>query len=321
VKEILLKVKNLKVQFSTYRGLVTAVDGISFDLYKGDTLGLIGETGCGKSVTALSILRLIESPGRIVSGEIIFEGKDILKMKEKEIMDIRGNKISMVFQDPTSSLDPVFTIKQQMSEKIRGLHKKDAKKKIGELLRSVELSDPKSLLSKYPHQLSGGMRQRVMIAMALSCNPSLLIADEPTTALDVTVQYKILKLMNKLKGSFSTSILFITHNLGVAAQNCNRVVVMHAGKIMEMGDTKSVFKKRTHPYTKGLLKALPDLAENKSKPLYVIKGNIPSLINPPSGCRFHPRCPHVMEICKKEEPQLKEVDKNHYVACHLYGGE
>ena len=321
MKETLLKVKNLKVQFSTYRGLVTAVDGISFDLYKGDTLGLIGETGCGKSVTALSILRLIEEPGRIVSGEIIFEDKNILKMKEKEIRNIRGNKISMVFQDPMSSLDPVFTIKQQMLEKIRGLNKKDAKKKIIGLLRSVELSDPESLLSKYPHQLSGGMRQRVMIAMALSCNPSLLIADEPTTALDVTVQYQILKLMNKLKESFSTSILFITHDLGVASQSCNRMIVMHAGKIVEMGDINSIFKKRAHPYTSGLLKALPDLAGNKGNPLSVIRGNIPSLINPPPGCRFHLRCPYAMNICEKEEPMLRLLDTDHYVACYLYKGE
>jgi len=321
VKDVLLDVKNLKVQFSTYRGLVTAVDGINFTLYKGDTLGLIGETGCGKSVTALSILRLIEPPGKIVSGEIIFEGKDVLKMEEKELKELRGNKISMIFQDPMSSLDPVFTIGDQMIEKIRGVDKKTAKNKIIELLKNVELSDPESLISKYPHQLSGGMRQRIMIAMALSCNPLLLIADEPTTALDVTVQYQILKLMNRIKKVSSASMLFITHDLGVAAQNCNRVVVMHAGKIVEMGDITRVFKKRAHPYTNGLLKALPHHAEDKNIRLEVIKGNIPSLINPPSGCRFHSRCPYVMDVCREKEPQIQKINRDHFVACHLYGGE
>lgn len=317
----LLSIEDLYLNFRTFWGMAYVLNGIDLKIYKDEVFGLVGETGCGKSVTSMSILRLLPSNAE-VSGRIIFEGKNLLELSEKEMKKIRGERISMVFQDPMSSLNPLFKIKTQMVDVIKLHHKiskEEAIERAIELLKAVNLPDPNRILESYPHQLSGGMRQRVMIALALSFNPSLLIADEPTTALDVTIQKQILDLILELKKQYHFSVLLITHDLGVVAETCDRVGVMYAGNMVEIADVEELFENPLHPYTQGLLSAIPD--PRYKKPLKPLRGNVPSLLEPPPGCRFHPRCDHMMPICKKEKPKLIEYSKNHYVACHLYGGD
>jgi len=324
--EPILKIRGLKTYFFLEEGVVKAVDGVDFEIKKGEILGLVGETGCGKSVTALSIIRLIQSPpGKIVGGKVIFEGEDLLKKSSEEMRKIRGAKISMIFQDPHTSLDPVFTIGSQMAEPIE-LHQveeqhlmsaEDVPKKVIEMLKLVRIPDAEQRVAEYPHQFSGGMKQRAMIAMMLSCNPSLLIADEPTTAVDVTIQAQILDLMRDLRRKLGTSVLLITHNLGVVAEMCDRVAVMYAGNIVEQAEIMTLFRSPKHPYTKALLAAVPKVGAKKRK-LETIPGMVPSLITPPPGCRFHPRCPYVMDICRKEFPQMIKIGKEHLVRCYLY---
>ncbi|MFQ6087331.1 MAG: ABC transporter ATP-binding protein [Candidatus Methanofastidiosia archaeon] len=321
MEEVILEIRNLRTYFYTYEGVVRALDGINLDIKKGEAVGLVGETGCGKSVTALSIMRLIQSPpGKIVGGEILFEGKNLLELTEDEMRDIRGNEIAMIFQEPMTSLNPVFTIESQMREIIM-LHQKvgkdEAKKRALEMLKLVGMPDPEKVLKQYPHELSGGMRQRAMIAMEISCSPDLLIADEPTTALDVTIQAQILKLIKGIMGEIDASLLLITHDLGVIAKICDRVAVMYAGVIVEFADVRSIFKDPMHPYTKGLINAIPKLSEKRER-LEIIRGRVPNLIHPPSGCRFHPRCDFRMDICDKEKPPAFNVKSEHSVACYLY---
>jgi oligopeptide/dipeptide ABC transporter ATP-binding protein len=316
----LLKVKNLKTYFFTHEGTVKAVDEVSFSVNQGKTLGLVGESGCGKSVTALSIMRLIPNPpGKIVSGEIWFEGKNLLKLDDKQIRKIRGKKISMIFQEPMTSLDPVFTIGHEIVEVIQlhqGLNKEEARKKSIEILKIVGIPDVEKRINNYPHQLSGGMRQRVMIAMALSCNPTLLIADEPTTALDVTIQAQILRLINDLKDKFGASVMLITHDLGVIAEMCDNVAVMYAGHIVEYTDVYTLFDNPLHPYTKGLSKSIPRMNVDVEH-LNAIPGIVPNLLDLPSGCPFHPRCDFSFKRCVKEMPELIEIEDSHLVKCHL----
>lgn len=376
--DTLLEIKELKTQFFTEEGIVKAVDGVSFDMYKDEVLGLVGETGCGKSVTALSILRLVRAPGKIMSGTIKFSGVNLLDLSEEEMRGYRGNRITMIFQDPLNSLNPVLSVGRQVSEvfllhqqeelqkilderlviheeKVSELEslkeelkenqdrlslgeKKALKLRIKELkkgtkhkpnktdvaleksekiIHEVGIADANGILKRYPHELSGGMRQRVMIAMALSCNPLLLIADEPTTALDVTIQAQILELMQDLRKKFNTSILIITHDLGIIAELCNRVAVMYSGNIVEYATAEDLFKNPRHPYTQGLIGAIPSI-EKKDQKLRVIRGMVPNLIYPPSGCRFHPRCDSRLEICDKVKPQLSEIGEKYYIACHLF---
>lgn len=321
--EELLRVEDLKTYFLTFEGTIKAVDGVSFTINKGETLGLVGESGCGKSVTALSIMRLVQNPpGKIVGGKIFFEGKNLLDLSEKEMRKIRGCKISMVFQEPMTSLDPMFTIGSEIMEVLQlhqNLKKDEAKKKAIESLCTVRFPDPEKRIDDYPHELSGGMRQRVMIAMALSCNPALLIADEPTTALDVTIQSQILKLIDDLRKEFNTSVLLITHDLGVIAKTCDNVALMYAGYIVEYTDVYTFFREPLHPYAKGLMKSIPRL-DSEIKKLEIIKGLVPNLLDLPSGCPFHPRCDFCFELCTKKMPELINVGKNHLVRCHLVGG-
>jgi len=323
MKELLV-VKNLKTHFFTHEGTVKAVDGISFSLNKGETLGLVGESGCGKSVSSLSIMRLIpDPPGKIVDGEIWFEGKNLLKLNLKKMRDIRGKKISMIFQEPMTSLDPVFTIGSEIMETIQlhqGLKKEQARKRAINILKIVGIPDPEVRINNYPHQLSGGMRQRAMIAMALSCNPKLLIADEPTTALDVTIQAQILRLINNLKKEFGTSILLITHDLGVIAEMCEYVAVMYAGHIVEYTDVNTLFSNPLHPYTLGLNKSIPRM-DTEVERLDTIKGLVPNLLDLPPGCPFYPRCDYRLKKCLQEMPELIEVENRHLVKCHLVEGK
>jgi len=374
----LIKIKNLKTQFFTEEGVVKAVDGVSFAILKNEVLGLVGETGCGKSVTALSIIGLVRAPGKIIDGEIDFNGINLLDLPEKEMRDIRGKDITMIFQDPLNSLNPVMKVGTQIKE-VFLLHQKEemnllldeeklehgnkikkyeeltqtlkdekdqlTKKEINDyekeikklkeetkhqqtlnniiesksikVIEEVGMPDAQGILERYPHELSGGMRQRVMIAMALSCNPQLLIADEPTTALDVTIQAQILDLMKDLKKKFKTSILMITHDLGIIADLCDRVAVMYSGNIIEYATAENLFKNPRHPYTRGLISAIPTL-EKKDKKLQSIRGSVPNLIYPPSGCRFHPRCDERLEICDKVRPTFTEIGDKYFVACHLY---
>jgi peptide/nickel transport system ATP-binding protein len=320
-QEILVDIKNLILNFNTNRGQITALDGIDLKLYKNESLGLVGETGCGKSITALSIMRLIPAPpGKIVQGEIFFDGKDLLKIPETEIRRIRGAKISMIFQEPSTSLNPVFKVGDQIIEAIQ-LHQKlgreKGKRKTVEMLEKVGMPDPKDIINRFPHELSGGMQQRIMIAIALSSNPKLLIADEPTTALDVTTQAQILDLIKDLKKDIISSMLLITHDLGIVAEICNRVAVMYTGNIIEHAELKTLFKSPLHPYTRGLLDAIPKMNAHK-KELGFIPGTLPDLMKLPEGCKFNPRCPHQMEICLKKKPELEEVKEGHFAACHLY---
>ncbi len=318
MSEKLLSVRDLRTYFYTEDGVVPAVDGVSFDLEKGGTLGIVGESGCGKSVTSLSIMRLIPSPpGKIVSGEIIFEGRDLVKLSEAEMRKIRGNEISMIFQEPMTSLNPVFTVGNQIMEAImlhQKLDKAAAREKAIEMLSLVGIPSPERRIDEYPHQMSGGMRQRVMIAMALSCNPKLLIADEPTTALDVTIQAQILDLMRELQEELGTAIIMITHDLGVIAELVERVVVMYTGVIVESADTKTIFANPQHPYTQGLLGSIPRLDSNVKR-LQAIPGTVPTPGNFPKGCGFHPRCPYAKDICEAKRPPAFEVEPGHYSAC------
>jgi oligopeptide/dipeptide ABC transporter ATP-binding protein len=321
MKEELLKVHGLKTYFYTRQGIVKAVDGVSFEIGKGETFGLVGESGCGKSVSALSVMRLVpDPPGKIVSGDILFKGKNLRITNEDEMRKIRGSKMSMIFQDPTSSLNPVMKIGDQILESIQEhqeLDKAKAKEKAVELMDSVGIPNPSLRFAEYPFQFSGGMRQRIMIAMAISCNPDLLIADEPTTNLDVTVQAQVLDLIRNISRSDNVSVLLITHNLGLIAWLCDRVAVMYSGKIVEHANVEALFADARHPYTKALLECIPRLGEKDTKGLRVIAGRVPNLINLPSGCRFHPRCSHSMGICAKEEPKAIEVASGHWVSCHL----
>ena len=317
----LLKVKDLKVRFFTYKSVVRAVRGIGFNIGKGETVGLVGESGCGKSVTALSIMRLVPSPpGEIESGEIWFEGDNLLEKSEEEMRMIRGKNISMIFQDPVTALNPVFTVGDQIQTVIR-LHqhadKSQAIERAVGMMSKVGLPDPSRILKKYPHELSGGMNQRIMIAMALSCQPSLLIADEPTTALDVTIQAQIMQLMRELKKEMNTAILLITHDLGVVAEMCEQVAVMHAGCIVEKGSLRQVFKSPQHPYTQGLFASTPKIEESRER-LEIIKGSVPDLSNPPPGCSFVERCPSAERVCWEEMPNGVEVKEGHWVYCFQF---
>ena len=318
-EEILLEVSGLKTYFKDRKGLVPAVDGVDFTLRKGETLGIVGESGCGKSVTSMSILHLLPPEGRIVDGTIRFKGRDITHLPPDEMTKLRGKEIAMIFQEPMTSLNPVYTVGWQISEMIRQhekVSKKEAREKAIEMLRLVNIPAPEKRVDEYPHELSGGMRQRVMIAMALACDPELLIADEPTTALDETIQAQILDLMRHLKQTLNTSIMMITHDLGVVAEMSDYVLVMYAGMVMEYSDVNTLFAEPLHPYTQGLMKALPRRGEIQDK-LYVIEGTVPSLYELPAGCRFWPRCPYATERCKGEVPELYEVGERK-VRCFLY---
>ena len=314
----LLTVKDLKIYFHILAGTVRAVDGVDFHIDQGETLGVVGESGCGKSVTAMAFLKLIPMPpGELVGGTAEFEGADLLRLDNEQIRGVRGNRISMIFQEPMTSLNPVFTIGNQIKEAIflhQGLDSRGAEEKAVEMLDLVGIPDPRRRVHEYPHQLSGGMRQRVMIAMALSCNPALLIADEPTTALDVTVQAQILELMLDLQKKINMSILMITHNLGVIAEVANRVIVMYCGKIVESAEVRSIFHNPLHPYTRQLLASVPHLGLEQTR-LQEIPGSVPSLYNLPPGCDFHPRCAEAVEECKLRQPDLEEIEKGHWVAC------
>jgi peptide/nickel transport system ATP-binding protein len=370
MSEAPLTIRGLKVNFYTYAGVVKALDGVNLEIRQGETLGLVGETGCGKSVTSLAIMRLVpDPPGKIDEGEILLQGKDLLKLSENEMRDVRGNIITMVFQDPTTFLNPVMTVGEQVAETIlvhrdlrkeileetianltdelhatnpasdqakqlkridglKGLEpsrfhvskhdlKEAAMKRTIELLKTVRLPEPEVVVKQYPHELSGGMRQRVIIAMAIACHPQLLVADEPTTALDVTIQAQILDLLNDLKDTVGLSSMFITHDLGVVAETCDRVAVMYAGNIVEVASTDLIFDHPLHPYTQALLRAVPKVTERRTV-LESISGSVPNLIEPPTGCRFHPRCPFVMDACKTKKPELIEIEPGHTVACFLH---
>ena len=320
----LLEVRNLKTYFYTEDGVVHAVDGVDFYVNSGEVLGIVGESGCGKSVTSLSIMRLISQPGKIEAGEILFEGKDLVKATEEEMMKIRGNRVSMIFQQPQSALNPVFRAGDQISE-VLNIHqdfgKEAGRKRAVELLKLVGIPEPESRAQSFPHELSGGMAQRVMIAMALACVPDLLIADEPTTALDVTIQAQILDLMRDMRTQLGSAMILITHDLGVIAEMADRVAVMYAGEIVEQSPVASLFDEPLHPYTKGLIGSIPILGEVRER-LDVIPGSVPNLVNLPTGCRFAPRCmarvEHNLSICADKRPELVEVYEGHKVRCWLY---
>ncbi len=317
----LLEVRHLYLEFKTSHGNLKALNGISFDVRKGEVLGLVGETGCGKTVTGLAILRLLARSARITQGEIILEGTDLLKLPRAEMEKARGSQIAMIFQDPSSSLNPVFTIGEQMERIIRRHTKtssRAAKQHAARMLEAVGLPDVGRILESYPHQLSGGQQQRVMIAMALSCHPRLLIADEPTTALDVTIQAQILRLLRQLQREFDISAILITHNLGVVAQTCDRLVILYAGRVVEVGTTRQVFKNPQHPYSRGLLMSVPNPG-NRGKKMQVIPGVVPSNPGALPGCPFAPRCAYVMEPCTKEVPALYALGDGHLSACYLAG--
>jgi peptide/nickel transport system ATP-binding protein/oligopeptide transport system ATP-binding protein len=320
----LLEVKDLQTHFPTRAGLVRAVDGVSFHLDRGELLGLVGESGCGKSITALSVMRLIAAPGKIVNGEILFDGKDLLKLSDAEMREMRGDDIAMIFQDPMTSLNPVFTVGEQIAEALR-LHRKmsrsEARKATIEAMREVAIPDPARRLDDYPHQLSGGMRQRIMIAMALACNPKLLIADEPTTALDVTIQAQILELLNELRKQRELAVLLITHDLGVVAEVADRVAVMYTGRIVEQSPVDELFARPKHPYTEGLLRSVPKLTIDdvtRKERLETIEGVVPSPTDLPPGCHFAPRCVHRMPRCTEGRIPLYELDGGVQVRCVLY---
>lgn len=317
--EPIIQVKNLKTHFYTSDGVVPAVDGISFNINPGETLAIVGESGSGKSVTSISIMRLVPNPpGKIVEGEILFHGEDLLKKNDNEMRSIRGNRISMIFQEPMTSLNPAYRVGDQIMEALRlhqGLSKEVALAKAIEMLTLVGIPSPEKRVHDFPHQLSGGMRQRVMIAMALSCHPELLIADEPTTALDVTIQAQILDLLRKLRKEMGTSIMLITHDLGVVAEMADRVAVMYAGKIVEKAGVEDLFANPLHPYTEGLLKSIPKMDSNKEK-LYAIEGVVPNPLHLPPGCRFAPRCPYAQDRCLQKEPTLEKVGDNRWVSCY-----
>jgi len=318
----LLNVSKLKVVFYTYRGIIKALNGVELWMNKGERLGIVGETGCGKSVSALSIMGLIEQPGEIIEGDIIFGDKLLTSMKETSLINIRGKDISMIFQEPVAALNPVMKVGFQIAESIGKVkNKKIGKEVYAEVRRMLEIAglDWERTINLYPHELSGGMAQRVMIAMALSSNPKLLIADEPTSALDVTIQAQILELLDELVKKFGNAVILITHDMGVAAEFCDKMAVMYAGNMVEYAKTTNIFENPHHPYTRGLLKAVPKIG--RTDELQSIRGIVPDLVNPPSGCRFHPRCKHAMDICRKDFPPLVEIKSGHYVACYLYSKE
>lgn len=318
----LLNISKLKVVFYTYRGIIKALNGVELWMNKGERLGIVGETGCGKSVTALSIMGLIEQPGEIIEGDILFGDKLLTSMKESSLINIRGKDISMIFQEPVAALNPVMKVGFQIAESIGKVkNKKIGKEVYAEVRRMLEIAglDWERTINLYPHELSGGMAQRVMIAMALSSNPKLLIADEPTSALDVTIQAQILELLDELVKKFGNAVILITHDMGVAAEFCDKMAVMYAGNTVEYAKTTNIFENPHHPYTRGLLKAVPKIG--RTDELQSIRGIVPDLVNPPSGCRFHPRCKHTMDICRKDFPPLVEIKSGHYVACYLYSKE
>ena len=320
----LLEVRKLHTSFFTQDGVVHAVDNVSFNVAKGEAVALVGESGCGKSVTAMSIMRLVAPPGRITGGEVRFKGRDLVTLSEREMRDVRGDDVAMVFQEPMTSLNPVFKIGDQVAEAIR-IHKKVSKREAwrmaGDMLELVSISDPIRRLDDYPHQLSGGMRQRVMIAMALSCDPELLIADEPTTALDVTIQAQIMELLASLQQRLGLAILLITHDLGVVAEFCERVIVMYTGRIVEESPVRDLFANPAHPYTRGLMKSLPSVSTGEQTRLPTIKGMVPPITNLPPGCKFNPRCPDVMPICLGNEPARMIVGPGHDARCYLHGDQ
>ncbi|MBQ7372210.1 MAG: ABC transporter ATP-binding protein [Blautia sp.] len=317
--EVLLEVKDLAISFFNKSGEVQAVRGISYTLHKGEVLGIVGESGSGKSVSSHGILRLTPDSGKVKSGEILFHGKDILKMSKKELQELRGNKIAMIFQDPMTSLDPLFTVEYQMNESLKKhttLDRAARAKRVIELLELVGINQPERRAKQYPYEFSGGMRQRVMIAMALSCDPELLIADEPTTALDVTIQAQIIDLLKELKDKLGMAIIFITHDLGVVSDICDKIIVMYAGKIVESGPKRDIFYRHSHPYTEGLLESVPDVDNDVSEKLKPIKGNPPDMSCIKPGCAFAPRCGYAMQICVREDPPLLELDEEaHEAAC------
>jgi peptide/nickel transport system ATP-binding protein len=317
----LLDIKNLSIIYTTEDGTVNAVNNIDLNLKEGETLGLVGETGAGKTTTALGIMKLIPNPpGKIINGNILFEGKDLIHESEDDMRGVRGNKISMIFQDPMTSLNPVLTVGEQISEVIeihQDLDKNESMKKAGEMLEMVGI--PAARVNDFPHQFSGGMKQRVVIAIALACNPKLLIADEPTTALDVTIQAQVLDLMNDLKNKFKTAMIMITHDLGVVAQVCDKVAIMYAGEIVENGRIEDIFENTKHPYTKGLFASIPNLDDDVDR-LKPIKGVLPDPTDLPSGCKFHTRCHNAKKICQEREPKPIEISKGHYVKCLIYEG-
>jgi len=317
-KDPILNVKELSTSFKTERGVVTAVDGVSFDLSKGEILGVVGESGCGKSATAQSILRLYDEKQTIHEGEVWFEGQELLGLRPSEMDKVRGNHISMIFQDPLSSLNPVFTIGNQIAEAIL-IHKKVSKReayaRVLELLRLTGIPAPEKRVNEYPHELSGGMRQRVMIAMALACESKVMIADEPTTALDVTIQAQIMSIIVELNQKLDMGVILITHDLGVVAEVCTRVVVMYLGQVVEEADVKSLFTRPLHPYTQGLMKSIPQLDCDRSKPLHVIEGTVPSLHHIPEGCRFAPRCPFADDLCRSKMPPLEQYGSGQKARC------
>ncbi len=323
-----LQVRNLKTYFYLSQGVLRAVDGVSFFIREGESLGLVGESGCGKTVTSLSIMRLVPPPGRIVAGEVNFLGKELLSLSEREMCRVRGKEIGMVFQEPMTSLNPVYTVGEQIAEVI-SFHKKrgrrEAQEGAVEWLRLVGIADPERVVSSYPHQLSGGMRQRVMIAIALCCYPRLLIADEQATALDVTIQAQILTLLEKLRRELGISLFLITHDLGVVAEVADRVVVMYAGRMVEEASVSSLFNSPKHPYTQGLISSVPRFSTSEGmkgkKRLKGIKGVVPDLLHLPSGCSFHPRCPQRLPLCQQEVPSLTQVDKEQWVSCFLHGSQ
>ncbi|MFF0830970.1 ABC transporter ATP-binding protein [Brevibacillus sp. NPDC003359] len=318
MKPKLLEIKGLKTYFQTEEGTVPAVDGVDITVCEGETVGIVGESGCGKSVTSLTAMRL--TPGKVVAGSITFQGKDLLALSDEDIRKVRGNDMAMIFQEPMTSLNPVFTIGQQIGEAIEihmQYNRQQAKARTIEMLKLVGIPRAEQIVDEYPHQLSGGMRQRVMIAMAMSCNPKLLIADEPTTALDVTIQAQILDLMRELKDKHSTAIMMITHDLGVVAEMCDRVIVMYAGKVVEEADVVTLFTNPKHPYTQGLMKSIPRL-DGQEQRLYSIKGSVPIPGSLRKGCTFAPRCEFAMELCREGMPELAEIGERHFCRCWLY---
>jgi peptide/nickel transport system ATP-binding protein/oligopeptide transport system ATP-binding protein len=318
LNDTILEINDLKTQFFTLEGIVKAVDGVSIKLEKGETLGLAGESGCGKSTLAYSIIRYVPHPGKIVDGDIFFQDENIMQKSDEEIRLIRGKEIGFIFQNPLSALNPVFTINDQIREVYQihtDIDKEDIDDNIAELLEKVGIPDPVKMMQQFPHQFSGGMRQRALIAMAIACNPPLLIADEPTTSLDVTIQAQIMELLKDLRNKMNSSIVLITHDLGLIGEMCDKVAIMYAGKIVEYSDVRTVIKNPKHPYVISLLNSFPGLTREIDV-FNVIKGSVPSLINPPSGCRFWPRCDNASEVCMKDDPEFIEIEKGHFVSCH-----
>ncbi len=319
-EDITLQINNLKTQFFTSKGVIPAVDDVTIQIPKGKIIGLVGESGCGKSMTAMSIMQLLRKPGKVMGGEILLRGQNLLDCSKQELQNIRGNRISMIFQEPMTSLNPVYTVGRQVREAImlhQKIDKEQAKLKVIDIFKKVGIPDPERRYHAYPHQLSGGLRQRIMIGMAMVCEPELLIADEPTTALDVTIEAQILQLMKKLRDEHGTSILLITHNMGVVAEVCDYVYVMYAGKVMEQSETFELFRNTLHPYTNGLLKSIPQIDDKKDR-LYSIKGMVPNLINLPEGCSFCNRCEHASVRCERERPDNYVINQEHSTRCFLY---